>query len=247
MSKKVIHVIHVIIVACVLLYSHKSASWDMYSFDKNVFVGNIIFPQNVKPIPQISLYRRGIKIKPETDHAANKVQFTISEDKACSQFYILITQSVKAKIEDNTIRNLTVDPKERPKFYRIQMIQTNGTPKHYLTQNNEDKNEEFSWKVTPLNINKDGIIPDNTLLIIFNPDYVEKLEGGNNLELPKIIVKKNILELAGSQAKLLKEADALIMASIDFLTLSHIKPKPEIKLKTEKKLVMVMANPTDSA
>ena len=240
-------ILQIIIVICMSIYSHKSISWDIYSFDKNLFVGNIIFPQDVKPIPQISLYRRGIKIKPETDHTANKIQFTISEDKACSHFYILITQNIKAKVEDNTVRNLTVNPKENPKFYRIQMIQTNRTPKHHLAQNNKNEKEEFSWKITRLKVHEDGIIPDNTLLIVFNPEYVEKLEGGNNLELPKIIIKKDILARAGSQAKLLEEANTLIMASIDFLTLSHIKPKPEVKLEAEKKLVMVMANPADSA
>ena len=243
MSKKTVQII---VTICMLVTSHISSSWDMYSFDKNLFVGNIVFPQNVKPIPQISLYRRGIQIKPETDHAANKIQFTISEDKACSQFYTLITKNVKANIEDNTIQNLTVDPSKNPKLYRIQLVHTNRTSTHLPSNKSKEKIEESSWKITELKVHKDGTIPDNTLIVIFNPDYVEKLEGGNNLELPKIIIKKNILELAGSQKKLLEETEALIMGSIDFLTLSHIKPKPEIKLNAEKKVVVVMASPTDS-
>jgi len=237
--------LHIAIIICMLAYGQKSTSWNMYSFDKNVFVGNIIFPQNVKSIPQISLYRRGIKIKSETDHDANKTQFTISEDKTCNEFYLLITQNVKANVKDNTVHNLAIDLNQNYKFYKIQMIQINGAPRHPLAEKNTDEKDEFAWQIASLNMHKDGVLPDNTLIIIFNPEYVEKLEGGNDLELPKIIIKKNILELAGSQEKLLVEADALIMGSLDFLTLSHIKPKPEIKLQAEKKLIMVMSNPAD--
>jgi len=242
MSKKALRLT---ITICILLFSQKLLGWDIYSFDKNLFVGNIIFPQNMKDIPQISLYRRGLKIKTETDNASNKIQFTISDDKACNQFYILITKNIRAKVEDNTVHHLTADPNQS-KFYRIQ-IQINGTPRHPLTEKNNGTKAEFAWRITPLTIYESGIIPDNTLIIIFNPDYVDKLEGGNNLELPKIVIKKNILELAGSQEKLLQEADELIMGSVDFLTLSHIKPKPEIKLNPEKKVVMFMPNPSDAA
>ena len=187
MSKKALRLA---IIICIVSFSQKLLCWDMYSFDKNLFVGNIIFPQNIKTIPQISLYRRGLKIKPETDKASNKIQFTISDDKACNQFYILITRNVKAKIEDNTVHNLTVNPNQDYKFYRIQMIQIGGAPRHPLTEKSKDEKEEFAWRISELPINKNGIIPDDTLIIIFNPDYIEHLDGGNDLELPKIFIKK---------------------------------------------------------
>ena len=44
-----------------------ASNWDIYSLDKNVFVGSIIFPKSIKNLPEISLYRRGLKIKTENE------------------------------------------------------------------------------------------------------------------------------------------------------------------------------------
>jgi len=213
----------------------KLFSWNMYSFDKNLFVGNMLFPHTISNIPQIPVYQKGLKIQTEVDNSSKKIQFTISEDKECRHFYLLITQYIQPKIEDNTVQCLKIEPGQTHKFYKITLIAKRED------KNLKDKdNISYSWKVKDKKLTQ-GIIPDDTLIILFNSDYVEKLDGGNDLELPKIIIKNNILELAGSEKKLHNEANEILMGSLD-LNILHIKPTAEVKPEYKKKLVIAMSN-----
>ncbi|MFC1842625.1 hypothetical protein ACFLYU_03135 [Candidatus Dependentiae bacterium] len=239
MYRKTLNFLFVTLIA---ISSVKTFCWDMYSFDKNLFVGNILFPQTITKIPQISLYRRGLKIQAETENACKKVQFTISEDKECKRFYVLITPYLQPQIEDNTVKCLKIEAAQSYKLYEIKLFVTQDTrATSTFTKNTQKSKESYFWQIRERKIREDRAIPDDALIVIFNPDYVEKLEGGNDLELPKIIIKNNVLELAGSEKKLQAEADELLMASLD-LNILHTKPTSEIKPEYKKKLVIAMSN-----
>lgn len=217
-------------------------NWDIYSIDKNVFVGSIIFPKTIKNLPQISLYRRGIKIKTENEDSNNKIQFTISEDKAYRKFYLLITKSIMPNIDDNTVKCLKIDPKQSYKLYEF-TIYTNQELTINPINNLQETREIYSWNVQNIKLNSLGIIPDDTLIMIFNPNYIDSIEPGNSLELPKIIIKKNILELAGSEKNLSNETNELLLSCLD-LNIIHTTPTSEIKkADNNKKLIVAMANP----
>jgi len=222
MNKKISNLLFLLFLA-ITIHSN-TLSWDVYSLDKNLFVGNILFPQSVSIIPQICLYQRGTKIQTETDNSGKKIQFTVSENKKHNKLHFLITQYAQPKMENNIVTGLKVGRKQNYKLFRLKFINQNR------------------WNIREKKLESERIIPDDTLIIIFNPNYVEKVDGGNSFELPKVLIKENILELAGSEKKLHNEVNELLMASLDLNTL-HIKPTSEIKSDHKKKLVIAMSTP----
>jgi len=228
MNKKIWNLISLLLLATTM-YSHIHG-WDVYSLDKNLFVGNILFPQQVKTIPQISLYQRGIKIQTETDDSGKKIQFTISEEKRNKEIHILITQYVQPKVEDGIVRYLKISRKQAYKLYKLTFVETGKNGNSYR------------WNIREKQLDAKRIIPDDTLIVIFNPQYIEKVDEGSNFELPKVWIKQNILELAGSEEKLHDEVNELLMASLD-LNILHTKPTSEIKSDHSKKLIIAMSNP----
>jgi len=227
-----------ILFVLISMISSQTLCWDMYSLDKNLFVGNIIFPQNVKNVPQIFLYQRGLKLQAETDNASKKIQFTITEEKKYNKFHFLITQYVHPKIENNTVQCLQIGKKQDYKLYKLELVEI-----HDPQKSSTKKGSDFChWEIKEKKIGPEKIIPDDTLIILFNPAYVEKVEGGNNFELRKICIKSDLLKLAGSEEKLHDEVNELLMASLD-LNILHTKPTAEIKPDYKKKLVVAMSNP----
>jgi len=231
MTKKP-YLLHIFMFFALFSLSSTNYAWNhktIYSFDKTLFVGSIVFPQTIKLIPEVSIYRGGVKIKTDTDHTSKKTQFTISDDKSCTTFYILVTQNIQPCVQDNTVKYLQVAPNERYKLYTLEKIKT------------KDSHE---WRISlEENRKKNRVIPDDTLIVIFNSDYVEKLARGNELELPRIIIQKNILDLVGGTEEKLHETEAeLILSSLDH-KLIHPKLTSQVKQDYKKKIVVVMSNP----
>lgn len=241
MNKKIFNSLFVFLMLAVTKNSLCSSSWDIYSIDKNIFVGSILFPKTIKSLPQIPIYRRGLKIKTETETSNNKIQFTIAEDRLCNKFYLLIANSIMPDIEENTVKYLTVDTKQDYKFYELNVFTNRELTTNPISKLEEVK-ETYFWNIQKRKLNSDGILPDDTLIIMFNPKYVDKLEGGSTLELPKIIIKKNILQLAGSEKMLTDETNERLLSSLD-LNIIHTPPSCEIKPEYKKKLIVAMANP----
>jgi len=215
-------------------WNTQSTKWNptrIYSCDKSLFVGNIQFPQLIKIVPQISLYRGGIKINTETDNSNKNIQFTISDDKNCKTFYILIAEEVLPHVKNGTVHYLKVSPTQNYKLYKMHIIQEG------------DRKDLCKWDINECSIKDDRRIPDDALMIIFDPECIAKIEGGNNLELPKIIIKQNILDMFDSSEEKLHEKEAeLLISSLD-LNIIHTKLAPEVKHDHQRKLVIAMSNP----
>ena len=170
-----------------------------------------------------------------------KIQFTVAEDKSCRRFFLLITKSITPDIDDNTVKHIIIDPKQDYKFYELN-IYTNQELAINPISKQQEVRETYSWMIQNRRINRDGIIPDDTLIMIFNPNYIESIGHSTSLELPKIIIKKNILELSGSEQKLTDENNELLLSCLD-LNILHTDPASKVKPEYKKKLIVAMANP----
>ncbi len=84
---------------------------------------------------------------------------------------------------------------------------------------------EYTWAIRQLELQlPDGRIPDETIIIRYHPDYVYALEGGNNIEFPKIIIKPDILKLVGSEAKLHELSNKWFLAALNTDTIHDTAP-----------------------
>lgn len=191
----------------------------MASIEKKVMVGSIQFPKAVEHLEGIRIWCGGKKIKSETDPEGKKVTFSLTTNKYQNYFYLLITEHPGSQTaEDNTIQYLKSHPQHAYKFYSLELL-ADGT-----------------WRIRELKISLEtGRIPDDTIIVYYNPEYIEKVQGGNHIELPKIFLKNDIIALAGSQDRLRDESIELLLSSLDFDTLHDtIKQtvKQDISLKT---------------
>lgn len=193
-----------------------------YAFiEKKLFVGSIQFPK-LKSIPNVRIYYRGNKIKSETDQEGKKVTFSLSENKLSTFFYLLITEQIHSETENNTIKYFKIQTNQKYKLFSLELI-----------TDNKGKSE---WRIKEQQIPfKTGRIPDDAIIICYNPAFVEKIVGGTEIELPKIYIKDNIVSLVGSEDKLHDKSIELLLSSLDYDALhSTIKQavKQDISLKT---------------
>lgn len=136
-----------------------------------------------------------------------------------NKFHFLICKSVEQNFEKtNTVENLSVKVKRR---YRYFSFTKTGTGNSWLQKEKDLEKKNF-------------IIPDDCVIALINPKYVEKVESWKMnlnfrfLTLPKIIFKDNLVE-----KKVKRESAKSLLRSLDLLPF-HEKITNEKKVLSEK-------------
>ncbi len=185
--------------------------------DKTLFTGAISFPTVLNAAPNVRIYCGGNKIP--CCIKDNTVTFEFEENKYRSHFYILITPTFSFQmIEDNVVDYACINQGQAYKFYEVTLLKS-----------------ERKWQVRELALPTDtGKIPDQAIIICFDPEYIDKIEGGEVLQLPTIYIKNNILDLAGSEEKLHEQSIQYVLASLR-LDPFHAIAQQKIKNRALKK------------
>ncbi len=191
------------------------------------FVGDIVFPCDIDP--DLCLYYKGNKIQLDINHDKKTkrlgqlltpqelikiVPYAFNEAKATQKIYLLICQRPEFSSSDNTINYLYVPQELSYKFYTLI-----ATRKY----NDEGVADGYCWQVTQEKLSEDRIIPDNTVIFLFNADYISGLQvkswplNSNVRILPTIVMQQ------GLDADLITKAIVQSrMIAIDFDTIhSH--------------------------
>lgn len=198
--------------------------------------GTIKFPENTKNITPVRIYYAGNIISSEIQPNSKQVSFDISESKIRNTFYLIIVDNIQLISEQNTIKHLKVYEGHPYKFYLMEFIPNKDLIKTPDTK--LDASQMGSWHVTQKPLPDDRHIPDNTIIVYYNPNLVKNVEGGNGLELPKIIIDEYIM------AQLTD--DELQDASVQFLLTSlncdsiHARQHALIKPDFAKRTVISM-------
>lgn len=196
-----------------------------------LFMGSVQFPHILESVPELRVYCKGHKIKCEKSNESKKLSFAIQDARHRTSFYIVITNNIKYKIQErNTISHLIVDPKKPYKLYRVDFV-----PQQY-TFDFDNEQQQYVWQVEEQRLSlKNGRIPDDAIIICYNPDFIESVRGGNAIELPTVHIKSNIVALLGSEEKLHDKSIELLLASIDHDAIHSAivqELKPDYKQKT---------------
>ncbi len=137
-------------------------------------------------------------------------------EKRINKYHFLICKNVEQNFEKtNTIENLSVKI-EKP--YRYFSFTKTGTGNHWIQKEKDLENKKF-------------IIPEDCVIALINPKYVDKIEPWNiNLHFrfsnfPKITLKNNFLE-----KKVKREAAKSLLRSMDLLPFHE-------KITNEKKVL----------
>ncbi|MBV8661159.1 MAG: hypothetical protein JO129_03370 [Candidatus Dependentiae bacterium] len=239
--------IKIIIVAFFGMFgSLLSASNSLLEYEEPIAlcIGNIVFPLEVDP-QLCCLYYKGDKLEPDTHHdkkpkklgqvAPQKelvkiVPYTLSEVKATQRFHLLICSHPYFASDSNTIKYIHVPENVAYKFYTL-----SGARQY----NKDNEVDGCLWSVTQESLLDDRVVPDNTVIFLFNADYIEGLDvkswplNSNIRLLPSIIVKKTI-----DHQDVLRAIIEGRLLGIDFDTLHGRHPKNSSKI--EKKTVVMM-------
>lgn len=218
--------------------------------EKTVFIGSIQFPSALELLPSLRIYYAGKKISTELDEDANRILFSIPEQKNRTLFYVVVTPKIKFVSNENTIEYLKLISGLPYKFYVIELNTTEEITqkkrvKFSLTSNDQlipcSTNTKYSWTIKELTNLPAGRIPDETIIICFDPTYIQKLEGGNAIEFPRIVVKPDLLKLVGSEAKFHELSTKWFLAALDTDTI-HEPPSSEIKFCTQSKTIVALVS-----
>lgn len=209
----------------------------------SLLLGSIQFPQSVKSTPNIPIYHKGVKVPCEVDHELKKAMFNIVKNRHCREFHLLIVEEFAFESEENVIKYLKIDTTKKHKLYRLS-LERNSTPnssRGTLTRQAVETKPEYRWNTEEVMVDvEDGRIPDDAIIICFDPSYVATVQGGSSIELPKIILKEDLLTSVGSEENLHDVFASLILSSLDYDML-HTK----MSLKTQSyqnKTILALAS-----
>jgi len=201
--------------------------------EKTIFSGAIQFPTCLKNIPDVRVYCAGRKISGEVDHETKKVTYAISDYKQRGFWFLMIAKDIQWTSEENTIKYLRVDPNVAYKFYAIEHVLV---PE--VVMENESKTAidftkksvpmRHTWIIKEVELPDSGQLPDDTIIVYYEPTWIDHLEGGNSFELPKIVVRPDIMTIAGSEEKLHQKSAQILITSLD-LDAIHAAVRQEIK------------------
>lgn len=207
-------------------------------YTKGLFIGSIQFPTTLHHVPAMRIFCGGNKIPCEKNDVSKRLTFTIPEDKRRTLFPLIVTEHVQWEVEDdsNTIKCLKISPKQAYKFYILELLKVAKSDEQIDKQSRrshlyEDVAYTYEWLIhEEKNALSDGKIPDDAIVVYFKPEYVQTLKGGTAFELPRIMIKKDIAKLAGSEEKLHETSKSLLLSSLD---LNAIHANVEAKVTQE--------------
>lgn len=218
---------------------------EINSYNLTYFTGAIQFPRTIEKTPSMRVYCSGHKIKCTARNDNKDLIFSIPEEKYKRYFYLLVSETVQFESEQNTntVKFLKTNPKQPYKFYLLRLVQNSANGN--LIKNKEplsgkDADEEsYSWNVEEKELPENGRIPDDAIIVCCNADFVQSLQGGNALEFPSIMIKENIVDLVGSEAKLHENSELLLLSLLDLDAL-HSTITQESRLDLERKTVVTL-------
>jgi hypothetical protein len=189
----------------------------------SIRTGAIEFPLTLQRIPNVEIFYEGQKIKVEIE--TNKLVFNIPMSRMQWRFFILFVENADYVLKSSdglTVQN-TVD---------YQIVQSGIPYRVFELQTQGDQ-----WLIAERLLPDNGRIPDSTIIVYFPPNYIDTVTGGNRLELPHVLIKDNIVELAGGEELLQEKADELSLATIDTAML-HMPMKETVRLAGNRVLVI---------
>ena len=185
-------VIRTIFFCCIGLILGRQAPLHAFG-EKSFFIGNIVFPSSVEMVPSIRVYYAGRKIVCENDDFGKKVTFSIPEYKQRTFFFLLITPDIAFSSHENTVPFLKLNKKAPYKFFAMELV-AQEMPKKRKRSGANEKQLNYAWVIKQIDLSVvDGRIPDETIIVRYNPEFVSALEGGSMIEFPKIIINPEMI------------------------------------------------------
>jgi hypothetical protein len=165
---------------------------------RTLMIGTIKLPHALASLPTAPrIYHNGKIIKCAPTRENDAFAFQIPRMDQQFRFNIVITESIEfeindAKIKDsqqNTISYLKIPDGQKYKMYTLLLVPqfSNSGPLKATTL-------QYQWKIRPDSLmGHTRQIPDDALIICYDPAWVDSLVGENSFDLPTIKLRDDIV------------------------------------------------------
>jgi hypothetical protein len=191
-----------------------------------VIKGQITTPQDWLKVPEFRIFFNG---KQTINDKEGLYSFPV-ENKDIKELHFLICKQLNTNFDSiNTIKNIQIKPENNFRFFTL-------TKAHAALQDWEFKEETKLDK-------KKFVIPQNCVIFLINPKYVDHLKNWNlkspenMIKLPQIIFKENFKE-----QEVVRQADKSIIRALD-LNAFHENVDKKIKKEAKPKLDLALVQP----
>lgn len=208
-------------------------------------LGRVQFPSTIQRLPSLRMYYSGSIIDCEPDADGKYLSFALPKSPTQRKFYLLVAEAISFELVKslqpdfpiNTAEYCKVERNAPYRLFELELVEEKAEEKDQKQASKTHAASTFSWHVNEhMLIHEDQRIPDMTIIMLYNPNFVDTLKGGTAFELPTIHLKKNLIELAGSEKKLHELSDALLINSLDSDAL-HNTIEKHVKVDNYRALV----------
>ncbi len=214
-----------------MVFAHLNAS---LTVDKTLWQGSIKFPSDIKINEPIRVYYTGESIPCEIDNIGHQICFALSEYKMRTVFHLIIIDSRDFVSEHNTVQYFKVAQNRPYKLYELVY-----TPnKDFAKAADADVDQKGAWQITQKRLADDMRIPDSAIIVCYHPHLVKNVEGGNAIELPRIVLDEQILKQLTTE-ELHDASIQFVLSGLDFDTF-HTKPSTQVRKDITKKTVLAL-------
>lgn len=189
------------------------------SYAAGFIMGAIQFPHAVNDVPVLPVFVCGQRI-PLTicgvDNDSKRFIYQVPHVAIQPPLFLVIMETPVGYKKNDDSENNTIDYLTIPKDTSYKLYNITRSP----------ENRSSYWHVQEVHVDeKTRKLPDETIIIYYDPLLIDRLDGGNQFELPTIYLKPNLLDLLGSEEHLHQQANCIALAAIDSNAI-HICPKP---------------------
>jgi hypothetical protein len=211
-------------------------------------LGTVQFPAPVERIPSLRVYYAGHQIPIEVQQDTKQVTFSIPRGPGQNKFYVLVSEwvnfaslaSCHPAITHNTVEYCKVANDRPYKLFELELVEESHSNENILTapaSQTKKENAVYRWIITEHKLVHENLrMPDMTVIVLYNPDFVETLKGGSAFELPTIALRSDLLSVVGSERKLHALSNELLISAIDLDTV-HTALAQTIKVDNQRTLI----------
>lgn len=130
-----------------------------------LFLGNIKFPKKLNQT-DLCIYYKGQKLNTDWDKHNLSAQYSFLEAKTSQSLFLLVCNELAYYTKsNNTVQYLRLTNEE----YRCYQLQATRL------QDDQENIVQFSWNCQECEL-ENGIIPDNTIILLFDPFLIEGIQ-----------------------------------------------------------------------
>ncbi len=209
----------------------------------NLMLGTIQFPKTLETVPNLRIYHSGKIISGKVDNANHTVSFSIPKYSSSQiRYSLIITESIEfaspkpapGQEASNIIEYIKVPDGSEYKLYTLLLVP------RFSDEPGKQAKPNYHWRILQDRTRLNNKIPDDAIIVILDPSWIDTVRGESSIELPTINVKSNVVELSGSQQNFYDKFTQLLLAAIDSDTM-HDATTSNQAIRQEQNRVTIAA------